>query len=176
MTLEDDDRTLVEAVQANPARFVELYDRYFHRVWAYVIRRTGNHADAEDVTSEVFRKALQHMRLYEWRGTPFVAWLLRIAANALATRWERAAREAGEPSEYFAEIAEADGELERRAMLFELVARLPMVQRMVIELRFVEGLSLAEVAARLGKSEGAVKQLQRRAIEQLKATWETSHA
>ena len=61
-------------------------------------------------------------------------------------------------------------------MLFELVARLPHVQRMVIELRFVEGLSLAEVAARLGKSEGAVKQLQRRAIEQLKATWETSYA
>ena len=176
MTSGDDERRLVEAVQGDPARFVEIYDRYFHRVWAYVIRRTGNHADAEDVTSEVFRKALEHLPRYQSRGTPFVAWLLRIAANALATRWQRATREASEPSEYFAEIAETNGELERRAMLFELVARLPHVQRMVIELRFVEGLSLAEVAARLGKSEGAVKQLQRRAIEQLKATWETSHA
>jgi RNA polymerase sigma-70 factor (ECF subfamily) len=61
-------------------------------------------------------------------------------------------------------------------MLFELVARLPDVQRSVIELRFVEGLSVAEVAVRIGKSEGAVKQLQRRAIEQLRTTWETSHA
>jgi RNA polymerase sigma-70 factor (ECF subfamily) len=113
---------------------------------------------------------------YEWRGTPFVAWLLRIAANTLATRWARAAREAAEPPEYFGDIAEADGALERRAMLFELVARLPEVQRSVIELRFVEGLSVAEVASRIGKSEGAVKQLQRRAIEQLRATWETSHA
>jgi RNA polymerase sigma-70 factor (ECF subfamily) len=176
VTIEDDDRTLVEAVQANPARFVEIYDRHFYRVWAYVIRRTGNHADAEDVTSEVFRKALEHVRQYEWRGTPFVAWLLRIAANTLVTRWERAARETGKPPEYFGEIAEADGELERRTMLFELVARLPELQRSVIELRFVEGLSITEVAARIGKSEGAVKQLQRRAIEQLRARWETSHA
>jgi RNA polymerase sigma-70 factor (ECF subfamily) len=176
VTLEDDDRTLVEAVQANPARFVELYDRYFHRVWAYVIRRTGNHADAEDVTSEVFRRALEYLPRYEWRGTPFAAWLFRIAANTLVTRWEHAAREAGETSEYFGEIAETDRELERRAMLFELIARLPDVQRSVIELRFIEGFSTAEVAVRIGKSEGAVKQLQRRAIEQLRAAWETSHA
>lgn len=56
-------------VQGDPARFVEIYDRYFHRVWAYVIRRTGNHADSEDVTSEVFRKALDHLPKYQSRGT-----------------------------------------------------------------------------------------------------------
>jgi DNA-directed RNA polymerase specialized sigma24 family protein len=50
VTSGDDERRLVEAVQGDPAQFVEIYDRYFHRVWAYVIRRTGNHADAEDVT------------------------------------------------------------------------------------------------------------------------------
>jgi RNA polymerase sigma-70 factor (ECF subfamily) len=176
VTSGDDERTLVEAVQADPARFVELYDRYFHRVWAYVIRRTGNHADAEDVTSEVFHRAFEHLPKYRWRGTPFSAWLFKIAANVLADRWARTAKESVDTSQDIAAIAEADEELERRAMLFQLVDRLPEIQRSVIELRFVEGLSLLEVAERLGKSEGAIKQLQRRAIEQLRTAWEASHA
>ncbi len=168
---ESDERALIEAAQADPARFVDLYDRHFHRVWAYVIRRTGNHAEAEDVTSEVFRRALEHLPRFEWRGTPFIAWLLRIASNALATRWERQARETGDPPEAF---IESDVALERRAMLFQLVERLPEVQRVVIELRYVEGHSLSEVAQQLGKSEGAVKQLQHRALEHLRAAWEAS--
>ena len=86
-----DEQTLVEAAQADPARFLDLYERHFHRVWAYVIRRTESRAEAEDVTSEVFRRALENLRGYEWRGTPFAAWLLRIAANALAHRRERRA-------------------------------------------------------------------------------------
>jgi RNA polymerase sigma-70 factor, ECF subfamily len=168
-----DERKLVEDAQANPARFLELYDRYFHRVWAYVIRRTANRAEAEDVTSEVFRRALENLRGYEWRGAPFVAWLLRIAANTLAHGWEKAGRESGDPAP---EAAGSDSDLERRAMLFQLVERLPGAQRRVIELRFVEERSLLEVAAALGKTEGAVKQLQRRALEQLRAEWEAGHA
>ena len=167
-----DEQTLVEAAQADPARFLDLYERHFHRVWAYVIRRTANRAEAEDVTSEVFRRALENLRGYEWRGTPFAAWLLRIAANALAHRWERAARESGDPPP---EAAESDADLERRAMVFQLVERLPDVQRRVIELRYVEEKSLHEVAEELGKTEGAVKQLQRRALENLRAGWEASH-
>ena len=169
----EDERALVEAAQLDAARFVELYDRHFHRVWAYVIRRTGNHTEAEDVTSDVFRKALEHLPRYEWRGTPFIAWLLKIASNTLATRWERIARETGAPSQ---EVVESHAELERRAMLFELVERLPEAQRAVIELRFIEGQSLGEVADRLGKTEGAVKQLQRRALDHLRTEWEASRA
>jgi tetratricopeptide (TPR) repeat protein len=84
-----DQQTLVEAAQADPARFLDLYDRHFHHVWAYVIRRTANRAEAEDVTSDVFRRALENLRGYEWRGIPFAAWLLRIAANALAIAGRR---------------------------------------------------------------------------------------
>src|SRR2546425_12866321 len=73
-----DEQTLVEAAQADPARFLDLYERHFHRVWAYVIRRTANRAEAEDVTSEVFRRALENLRGYEWRGTPFAAWVFCI--------------------------------------------------------------------------------------------------
>src|SRR6267378_4261466 len=104
----------------------------------------------------------------EWRGTLFAARLFRIAANALAHRREKAGRESGEPPP---ELAEPDEQLERRAMVFQLVERLPDVQRRVIELRYVEEKSLHEVAQELGKTEGAVKQLQRRALENLRAGW-----
>jgi len=167
-----DEQTLVEAARADPARFLDLYERHFHRVWAYVIRRTESRAEAEDITSEVFRRALENLHGYEWRGTPFLAWLFRIAANALAHRREKRGRESGDP---LPEAAEPDEQLERRAMLFQLVERLPDVQRRVIELRYVEQKSLHEVAEELGRTEGAVKQVQRRALETLRAGWEASH-
>ncbi|HEV3119649.1 MAG TPA: sigma-70 family RNA polymerase sigma factor [Gemmataceae bacterium] len=169
---EQDERRLVAAAQADPARFLDLYDRNFRRVWAYVIRRAADRAEAEDVTSEVFRRALENLRGYEWRGLPFAAWLLRIAANTLAHRWEKAGRETGDPPP---EVAEPDAHLERRAMLFQLVERLPDIQRRVIVLRYIEERSLVEVAQELGKTEGAVKQLQRRALENLRAELEASH-
>jgi RNA polymerase sigma-70 factor, ECF subfamily len=168
-----DEQALIAAAQEDPARFLDLYNRHFYRVWAYVVKRETHRAEAEDVTSEVFRRALENLRGYEWRGTPFLAWLLKIAANTLAHRWEKAARESGDPTP---EVAEPDADLERRAMLFQLVDRLPEAQRRVIELRYVEERSLNEIAAELGKTEGAVKQLQRRALENLRAELEAGHA
>ena len=169
---EQDERRLVAAAQADPARFLELYDRNFRRVWAYAIHRAADRAEAEDVTSEVFRRALESLPGYEWRGLPFAAWLLRIAANTLSHRWEKSGRETGDPPP---EVAEPDAHLERRAILFQLVERLPDVQRRVIELRYIEERSLVEVARDLGKTEGAIKQLQRRALENLRAELEASH-
>ncbi len=169
---DQDERKLVEAAQSDPARFLDLYDRYFHRVWAYVVRRAANRAEAEDVTSEVFRRALESLDKYEWRGIPFAAWLLRIAANTMASRWEKTSRESPDPPP---ELADADTDLERRILLFQLVGRLPEIQRRVIELRYIEERSLLEVAEALGKTEGAVKQLQRRALENLRAELEANH-
>ena len=164
---------MVAAAQSDPERFLELYDRYFHRVWAYVIRRARNREDAEDITSEAFRRALENLGGYEWRGTPFVAWLLRIAANLLADQWLKTGKESvGAPPE----IADWDMNVELRGMLFQLVDRLPEAQRRVIELRYIEQRSLSEVAVMLGKTEGAVKQLQRRALELLREQWEAGHA
>ena len=168
---------MVQAAQADPARFLELYDRCFYRVWAFVIRRTANRADAEDVTSEVFRRALENLGAYDPYGPPFAAWLFRIASNALADRWAKAAREAPVSEAALPpEQAQPDADLERHAMLFQLVGRLPLAQRRVIELRFVEGKSLQETGAELGKSEGAIKQLQKRALDNLRAQLEDPHA
>ena len=163
----DEERLLIEAAQADPARFVELYDRHVDRVYAYVSRRSGNRTIAEDVTSEVFEQALTNLGKFEWRGVPFIAWLYRIASNALADHWKRAGRDSNElPPEVPDEREHQD--LERRVSLFQLVDRLPEAQRQVIQMRFVEDRSIREVAAALDRSEGAVKQLQLRAIDNLR--------
>jgi len=163
----DDDRPLIEAAQADPARFVELYDRYVDRVYAFVKRRTHDRAAAEDITSEVFQQALASLGRFEWRGVPFVAWLFRIASNAVADRWREDARDSHEPPADVPDTRELE-DLERRVILFQLVDRLPDVQRRVIQMRFVEEKSIREIAAALRRSEGAVKQLQLRALENLR--------
>ena len=164
---DHDERSLIEAAQADPARFIDLYDRHFHRVYAYVARRASSRAEAEDITSEVFEHALKNLGRFEWRGVPFVAWLFRIAANELANRWRRDARDSHEPPPDVPDGRDAE-DIERRAMVFQVVDRLPDVQRQVIEMRFVDEKSIREIAAALDRSEGAVKQLQLRALENLR--------
>lgn len=163
----DDERLLIEAAQAEPARFVELYDRHVDRIYAWVSRRCGSRSTAEDVTSAVFEQALTNLRAFEWRGVPFAAWLFRIAANTLADHWKRAGRDAHDPLPDIPDEREHQ-DLERRVSLFQLVDRLPDAQRQVIQMRFIEGRSIREVAAALDRSEGAVKQLQLRALEKLR--------
>ena len=177
MKADEDDRLLVEAAQQDPARFDELYERNFHRVYAYIVRRVGDRHQTEDLTAEVFREALAGIRKFEWRGVPFIAWLLRIASRAIADHWQRAGREAGTPADPLSQ-SDRPGpqEIERSAMLFQLVDRLPETQFRVIHMRFVEQKSIREIADELGRSEGAVKQLQLRAIENLRAQMEGVHA
>ena len=163
----EDERLLIEAAQADPTRFVELYDRHVDRVYAYVSRRTGNRTVAEDITSAVFEQALTHLSRFEWRGVPFSAWLFRIAANAIADHWKRQGRDSQEPPPDLPDERE-QMEIEHRVSLFQLVDRLPDAQRQVIHMRFVEGHSIRDVAMALDRSEGAVKQLQLRALDTLR--------
>ena len=86
---ETDERLMVEAAQRDPSHFAELYEHNFERVYAYIARRVSNREEAQDLTAEVFHQALANLSQFEWRGTPFVAWLLRIAAHALADRWKK---------------------------------------------------------------------------------------
>ena len=177
---EADERLLIEAAQHNPARFAELYEHNFERVYAYVVRRVKNRAETEDLTAEVFHHALANLRKFEWRGIPFAAWLFRIAANLIADRGQRAGREqiAYDPAQIEAAPANAPEleEVERRATLFRLVDTLPAEQRRVVVLRFAEQKSIKEVAREIRKTEGAVKQLQFRALTSLRARLEGADA
>lgn len=173
-SLGNEERLLVEAAQSDPTRFAELYEQNFHRVYAYIARRVTSRHSAEDLTAEVFQEALAGIRKFEWRGVPFAAWLLRIASRAVADYWKRSGRESGD-ARLDAEPSEP-AEAERNAMLFQLVDRLPEAQFRVIHMRFVEQKSIREIAQELDRSEGAVKQLQLRAIETLRAQMEGAHA
>jgi RNA polymerase sigma-70 factor (ECF subfamily) len=170
---ETPERLLVEAAQRDSTRFAELYELNFSRVYAYIVRRVGNREDAQDLTAEVFLQALASLGKFEWRGVPFAVWLFKLAANAIADRWKRAARETGNPSSDVAQEISAPEqpdleEIERRAQLFNLVKRLPQDQRRVIELRFAEEKSIREISQALGRTEGSIKQLQFRALETLR--------
>jgi RNA polymerase sigma-70 factor (ECF subfamily) len=165
------ERLLIAAAQKDPARFTELYEGNFERVYAFVARRVRNRDDAEDLTAEVFRDALANISKFEWRGVPFAAWLYRIASNAIADRWQRAAKERGTPTvddPPDGSAAANPEEAERQARLFTLVAGLPADQRRVIEMRFADGKSIREIAQELGRTKGAVKQLQFRGLQSLR--------
>jgi RNA polymerase sigma-70 factor (ECF subfamily) len=170
----DDDRLLIEAARADPARFVEIYERNVDRIYAFLSRRTENRAVAEDITSQVFERALASMSRFEWRGLPVAVWLFRIATNALADHWRERSRHADGPPADVADPRELE-DVERRIALYREVERLPDLQRQVIRMRFVEERSIREVAAALNRSEGAVKQLQLRALEHLRKSMGGRH-
>jgi RNA polymerase sigma-70 factor (ECF subfamily) len=172
---EAEERRLVEAAQRDTACFGALYENYFELVYAYVARRLRNRAEAEDLTAEVFRKALQNLARFKWTGAPFAAWLFRIASNMITDRAKRAAREGNaEPSLALGQsggthVQQTDLEdCERQTQLFRLVDELAVDQKRVLVMRFAEELSINEIANALGRSEGAVKQLQFRALENLR--------
>jgi RNA polymerase sigma-70 factor, ECF subfamily len=170
----EQERLLIEAAQKDPSRFAELYEANFERVYAFIVRRVQDRHDAEDLTAEVFHHALANLARFEWRGVPFAVWLYRIAANAITDRGRRTKQKV-DPS--LAENLDQSSwrEIERRAALFQLVDRLPEDQRSVIVKRFVEQKTVRDIAIEFGRSEGAIKQLQFRALENLRLRVGGSH-
>ena len=186
-----DERLLIEAAQRDRARFADIYEEYFEIVYAYVARRVRNRSTAEDLTSDVFHKALANLPKFKWTGAPFASWLFRIASNLIADLARRKALEADPASSPrvskgvdtpsltvglpprsgsgSSKTQQSDlEEAERLAVLFRLVDALADDQRRVIAMRFAEEKSIKQIAAELGRSEGAVKQLQFRALENLR--------
>jgi len=164
---ETDERRLIEAAQRDPDRFAEVYEANFARVYAYVARRVPVREEAEDVTAEVFQQALAGLGRFEWQGTPFIAWLLGIAAHLVARRWKRAAGKEEVPVDEL-ELAVNQEHAERQTLFSQLIERLPEDQRRVIEARFFRHRSIREIAQEMGRSEGAIKQLQFRALGTLR--------
>lgn len=172
-----DERLLVDAAQRDPSRFADLYDRYFHHVYAFIVSRVRDRDAAEDLTADTFQKALAGLAKYEPRGAPFGAWLRRIAANAVFDRRARDAREVVDSGSLPETAVGPDVDrADEHARLFRMVDALPPDQQAVIVERFVEQRSIRETAERLGKTEGAVKQLQFRAVETLRRRMEAGHA
>jgi RNA polymerase sigma-70 factor (ECF subfamily) len=164
---EIDERALIAAAQRDPRCFAELYENNFGRVYAFVASRVFDRTEAEDLTAEVFHHALAKLSQFEWQGAPFIAWLLRIASNAIADRWRRNARRP-EVADDGLDDPGAEDAIEQRVILAQLLENLPVDQKLVIERRFLEQRSIREIALELNRSEGAIKQLQFRALESLR--------
>ncbi len=169
-----DEQVLIEAAQRDPSQFAELYESNFDRVYAFIARRVPSRQDAEDLTSEVFHEALRNLVRFEWRGVPFAAWLLGIAGNQLADRWRRAGKHQEVPANDWDETG-SDAKIEENLILFQLVNELPPDQRLVVCRRFVDQKSLREIAQELRRSEGAIKQLQFRALQGLRTRMRNRH-
>jgi RNA polymerase sigma-70 factor (ECF subfamily) len=170
----EDVRVLVERAQhGDRDALEELYLLHFDRIYSYLHLSVGNRHDAEDLTTQTFLKMLEAIGRFRWRSAPFSAWLFRIAHN-LAMDHFRARRrvqtedEVPEPADGEESSAEEQAlDSIGRAGMLELIERLSAEQRQVLTLKFLFGFVNAEVAGILGKSEGAVKSLQHRALASL---------
>jgi RNA polymerase sigma-70 factor (ECF subfamily) len=174
----DRDRRLVEAAQADPARFEALYRKYLAQVYSYAFYELRDQHDAEDVTERTFLAALANLGRFEERARPadgdgastFRVWLFQIARNAVAERRRRSRRRPEAPLETAVGIAariDIEADAVRRAdadAALRAVDRLPGDRRRALILRFVDEMSTAEIAGVLGRSEGAVRVLIHRAL------------
>ncbi len=150
------------------AAFGEIYDHYLPRVYAFCRLHSASREEAEDLTAHTFECALDAIGRYDDRGLPLSAWLLRIAANAATDRSRRAGNRADHTR--LLELHQTTNGLRQWEQTYWLrghVEALPADQQQVVHLRFYEDQSFAEVASRMGRSEGAVKQLLRCALATL---------
>lgn len=169
----DPDLEDVLAAQHDRAAFGRLYRRYVDRVYGYAFYLLGDHHDAEDATERTFLAALAALDRYRDSGSTFRAWLFRIAHNQLANALRTRDRQRAASLDAVAEPATDDdpagalGRAEDRRRLHRAIERLPEDRRQVVVLRFVDGLTAREIGAVLGRSEGAVRVLQHRALREL---------
>lgn len=172
---------LVERAQAGDAEaFGELYDRYVDLVFRYVAYRVGSRQLAEDLTSETFLRALRRITTFTWQGRDVGAWFVTIARNLIADHYKSSRYRLELTTEDMTDVrGDADARLVadspelavleamQNKVLLDAVRRLNAEQQECIALRFLQGFSLAETAAAMGKNEGAVKALQHRAVRSL---------
>ena len=185
MDLEQE-KELVERTKNNTEAFGKLYDRYYSKIFGYVLRRTASIEIAQDVTSEVFFKALKNLGQFHWRGTPFSSWLYRIASHEIANYFRKSnprLLSLEEISDSISisnvsaetELIEAEAELKRHEeflTLHQSISKLSVKYQEVITLRFFENKQIKEIGEILGKREGTIKSLLHRSLEKLRKLME----
>lgn len=180
---EADDVQLAGWAKDDPTAFGELYTRYIKKIYNYVYYRTGNHQDAEDLTSRVFYRALAHIGGYTDRGVPFSAWLYRIAHNLIAN-WhrDRERRKIIPLDDYMASDNDSNApevlteNMEETESLLDSIRDLPEDRQQLLILKFVERLSNAEIGAIMNRTEGAIKSLYHRTLLSLRGNLDQEEA
>jgi len=173
-----EEKSLVEKARLDPLAFAALYDRYVQRIYRYALRRSGDHAVAEDITSATFEKALRHLRRYGWKGESYLGWLYRIAYQQMVQHFRRNHRFVSLPPEQTADTnveGQTQDNLDRQAML-QAYRTLSQEDQEIIALRFFDHLTGAETAEFLDCSRQNVYMRMHRALERLRRQLETSEA
>ena len=175
--MQDEEGLVKRAKQRDQEAFSQLYERYFDRIYRYIVIKIGNEKEAEDMTQQVFLNAHQSISSFKWQGFPFSAWLYRIAHNQVVDYLRKKSKQPATLSDNLS-ISDSDDRstnphlmLEHRLDIEQLrlaTGQLTEAQREVISLRFTSDLSTAEVAKIMGKSQGAIKALQHSAIVALR--------
>lgn len=170
---------LIELARREPEAFGELYQRNVDRIYTYVYHRTGNVADAEDLTARTFHQALSNLSGYTHYGLPFVAWLYRIAHNLVAnyyrshSRWRMSSLDEldvmGQPTDSPDRVAELN---ERKQALWSAIRRQPEERQRLLILKFADRLSNEEIGRLMGRTESSIKSLYFRTLRALKADLE----
>jgi len=166
-------KLVARAQQGDRSALEELYLIHFDRIYSYLHVSVGNRHDAEDLTTQTFLKMLESIGRFRWQSAPFSAWLFRIAHNLAMDHFR--ARKRVQPEEEVPEplgSEEPSAELEAmqsigRQSMLELIDTLSQEQQQVLTLKFVFNFANAEAATILGKTEGAIKSLQHRALVSL---------
>ena len=171
--MQDEENIVRRAKQHDQAALTQLYEENFNKIYRYIVLKIGERTEAEDMTQQVFVKALKSISSYKWQGKPFSAWLFRIAHNQIVDYLRKKSRRVIVPLE---ETLAGGGddpslEAERNIDIEQLAAatgKLTGAQQEVISLRFAGDLPIAQVAKIMGKSVGAVKALQHSGIVSLR--------
>jgi RNA polymerase sigma-70 factor (ECF subfamily) len=169
----DEAHLIQRAQRHDPEAIGELYNRHVDPIYQYVRYRTNDAVVAEDITAEVFLRALESLSAYDDRGAPFAAWLYRIAQARVVDYWRRTQRRASVPwddpqvGSWLVTDETAYTDVLQDQVLNEALQRLTEDQQQVLILKFMQGLNNREIAQVLDKTEGAVKALQRRGLEAL---------
>jgi len=163
-----EEKELVRQAQKAPDAFAKLYDRYYPKIFGYILRRTANLEAAQDITSETFFKALRKLWQFQWRNISFSSWLYKIAANEINQYFRKAEykkslsleelQEQGfeptSPDDPESELIEAQEQLKQHQDFLEIqvkIVRLPAKYQEVIALRFFEQKQIKEISEILGK-------------------------
>jgi RNA polymerase sigma-70 factor (ECF subfamily) len=172
--VQNEESLVRRAIQRDEAAFSELYEAYFDKIYRYITLKIGDRMEAEDMTQQVFLNALKSIASFEQKGSPFSAWLFRIAHNQVVDHLRKKAKRLNVPLEEAAGVVSNDDPQEFTEQNFDIeqlnqaTKSLTPLQSEVISLRFASELSTREVARIMGKREGAIKALQHSAIEALR--------
>lgn len=178
--LEDEKKHIKQAQQGNKEAFGLLYDHYIAKIYRYVLFKVSKQEEAEDLTHEVFLSAWQNIQGYKYQGLPFSSWLYQIARNAVIDfyRTSKKTVQIEMVNEEFIKtylptpkLLDIEFEFQK---IKKYIAKLKPEHQDVLIMRFIEELPHGEIAVALGKSEGAIRLIQHRALKELKSLYGTT--